>query len=228
MALVGVVIPTLNRVWGLRSALESALAQTHPECANYEVHPVDGGVVRFGGHSHETNTEVQRLDLVQAALSHEWFVGTTRYGAEAVREVWPSLGDDDLVLDLGLNLRLAFVGGSAVAITQTDFELGEHSGQNSNARQSEVFEQTDRLLRALLADGLPKPYERLARRALASWRTVWGLELARHGLLSEARARFAEAVRASRRSGWPWWQLLISLVRPGSLLHTDREEVQLR
>jgi glycosyltransferase involved in cell wall biosynthesis len=309
MALVSVVIPTFNRAWGLRRALESALAQTHPECevivvddcstddthkavgefgdatfiyrrqktragmvrnwgdgleiasgdflvfladddrlgptfvesrlrsfarpgtvacfSNYEVHTPDGRLVRIGGHSHETEIELRGLDLFQAALSREWFIGTTLYRVEAVRKAWPRISDDDLVLDLGLNLRLALAGGCAVAIPQTDFELGEHPGQNSNARQTEVFEQTDRLLRALLADGIPKGYARLARRELASWHTVWGRKLARHGMLSEARAHFVEAIRTSPRSGWPWKQLLQSVARPGRLQDSEGEEVQL-
>ena len=33
-------------------------------------------------------------------------MGTTLYRAEAVRKAWPRVSDDDLVLDLGLNLRL--------------------------------------------------------------------------------------------------------------------------
>jgi hypothetical protein len=310
MALVSVVIPTFNRAWGLRRALESALAQTHPECevivvddcstdntrkavdefgdaafiyrrqksragmvrnwgdglgiasgefvvfladddrlgptfvesrlrsftrpdavacfSNYEVHTPDGRLVRFGGHSHETETELRGLDLFHAALSRQWFVGTTLYRAEAVRKVWPRISDDDLVLDLGLNLRLTLAGGSAVAIMQTDFELGEHAGQNSIARQTEVFEQTDRLLRALLADGLPKGYGRLTRKELASWHTVWGRKLARHGMLTEARAHFVEAVRTSPGSGWPWKQLFKSLVRPGRLQDGNGEEAQLQ
>jgi glycosyltransferase involved in cell wall biosynthesis len=308
MAVVSVVIPTFNRAWGLRRALESALAQTHPECevivmddastdetrevvgefrnagfiyrrqtsragmvgnwgkglelasgdflvfladddrlrptfaearlrsferpdtvacfSNYEIHTADGRLVRFGGHSHETNTELQGLDLFRAALSRAWFVGTTLYRTESVREIWPRIFDDDLVLDLGLNLRLARAGGSAVAIPQSDFELGEHPGQNSKARQKEVFEQTDRLLRALLAEGLPKRYERLARRELASWHTVWGRDLARDGLFLEARAHFAEAIRTSPRSGWSWKQLFDSILRPARLRDADREEVE--
>jgi hypothetical protein len=189
--------------------------------SNYEVHTPDGRLIRFGGHSHETETELRGLDLFRTALSREWFVGTTLYRAAAVREVWPRVSDDDLVLDLGLNLRLALAGGSAVAIMQTDFELGEHPGQNSNARENEVFEQTDHLLRALLADGVPKRHERLVRRELASWHTVWGRKLARQGTLSEARAHFVEAVRMSPRSGWPWRQLFISLVGPGHLQDAD-------
>jgi hypothetical protein len=310
MALVSVVIPTFNRAWGLRRALESALAQSHPECevivvddcsrddtrkvvgefgdatfiycrqtsrvgmvrnwgdglaiasgdflvfladddrlgptfvesrlrsftrpdavacfSNYEVHTPDGLLVRFGGHPHETEKELRGLDLFHAALSREWFVGTTLYKAEAVRNVWPRISDDDLVLDLGLNLRLTLAGGSAVAIVQTDFELGEHSGQNSIARQTEVFEQTDRLLRALLADGLPKPYARLTRRELASWHTVWGRNFAKHGMLSEARAHFVEAVHTSPASGWSWKQLLKSLVRPGGLQDGNGEDAQLQ
>jgi hypothetical protein len=308
MAVVSVVIPTFNRAWGLRKALESALAQTHPECevivvddastddtrevvrefgdaaflyrcqksrvgmvrnwgeglqissgeflvfladddrlgptfaearlrrlarpdtvacfSNYEVRTPDGRLVSLGGHSHETETELRGLDLFQAALSREWFVGTTLYRAEAVRGLWPRIRNDDLVLDLGLNLRLALRGGSAVAIPQTDFELGEHPGQNSNARQGEVFEQTDRLLRALLADGLPKRHGRLARKELAAWHTVWGRKLASHGMLPEARVHFVQAVRTSPGSAWPWKQLVKSMVRPGRLRDADGEEVQ--
>jgi glycosyltransferase involved in cell wall biosynthesis len=310
MALVSVVIPTFNRAWGLRRALESALAQTHPDCevivaddastdetrevvrefvdvsliyrrqasragmvgnwakglelasgdflvfladddrigpgfvearlstfargdpvacfSNYEVRNPNGRLVRCGGHPHETATELQGPDLFQAALSREWFVGTTLYRTDAVREVWPRICNDDLVLDLGLNLRLALAGGEAVAIPRNDFELGEHPGQNSKARQMEVFEQTDRLLRALLAEGLPKRCERLAGRELASWHTVWGRNLAKDGMLWEARAHFAQAVRTSPRSAWPWKQLVKSMVLPGRLQDAGGEEVQLQ
>jgi hypothetical protein len=295
--LVSIVIPTFNRSWGLRRALESALAQSQPsfevmvvdDCSTddtedvvrsfrhpaivyrrqprrvgmvgnwgtglelasgeflvfladddrfgprcledhlrayanrgemvasfsrYEVRDPEGRLLGVGGHRFEHETVLAGVELFRAALSREWFLGATLYRTEALRRIWRCVTDDDLVLDIGLNLRLALSGSTASAIPESHFELCEHPGQNSNARRSEVFEQTERLLRGLLAEGIPGLYARLVRRELAAWHTVWGRRLAEDGAMDAARAHFAQAVRVSPTSTWPWRQLVASFIAP--------------
>ncbi len=190
--------------------------------SDYEVRDREGALLRV----HHTGLPEGVLDspgLLRAALSNAWFVGAALYRRAPVAACWPRIQGDDLVLDLGLHLRLALEKwGEGVNLAARDFIMTEHPGQNSQARLQTVYAQASALLERTLGANLPRESAGLLRQKLASWELSWGRELAREGRVSEARPHFLKAVRTWPRMRSAWNHALASWLLPRLVVASAR------
>jgi hypothetical protein len=140
------------------------------------------------------------------------------YRREVAQRLWPRLRDDDLVLDLGLNVRLALSPGAAgVALPTVDFVMLSHPRQNTEALASAVWPQTDAALTRMAAElGRDRRRRRIAR-SRSNWLTVWARTLAASGDVRAARRVLLRAVAARPSNRWAWSQLVQALLSPSRL-----------
>lgn len=155
--------------------------------------------------------------LLDAALARRWFVGAGMYRRSAIVPLWPRLAQDNLVLDFGLNLRLAMQEGIGVYIPDNDFVMMEHPGQNSQAKHERVLQEGEDTLRRILAESPPADCAMLLRRELANWNVVWGRLLFARGQARAGRAHFRRALGWEPRLRWAWQQLALSWIAPQRL-----------
>lgn len=299
--LVSIVIPTYNRAWGLKLAIESALAQSHAnievmivdDCSQDETAQVaeaaaskDGRVVFFrqpanvgmvsnwgyglhhakgefvifladddqlrpdfianrlcrmsdnpdlhvafskydienrdGSHIRTQNAELNSeiaLDsekLLEAALSRQWFVGASLYRKNIVEGVWDEIEDDDLVLDFGLNIRIA-LKGHGIYIPKSDFIMLSHPGQNSQAKRFKVYQQTSETLERIIAQNLRQHHSFLLKQELAACHIGWGRYMASIGRIGAARSHFAKALLICPTSRIAWLNFGLSSLWPKRL-----------
>ena len=187
--------------------------------AAFEVRRKDGTLVRVQGGDWADRREFEGPGLLTEALSARWFVGAALYRREPVLELWPRLHDDGLVLDLGLNVRLALLPfARGVALPGRNFVMLSHSGQNTEALQDRVWAEKNAVLHRIESEVDDDASRRAIAAERASWLTVWGRDRAARDDLATARRRFAQAVAANPRSRWAWSQLAISLLSPRRLM----------
>ncbi len=155
-----------------------------------------------------TRLDLDAHDLLHAALSRSWFIGTTLYRTDCARRIWPRLEQDDLVLDYGLNIRLALEpSASGASLAVEDLIVTSHEGQNSVSRESEVFAQTAATLDRVRGEGRPPWAGRAIRRELANWHTTWGRRVEAEAGHRSARRHYWAAIATDPRLGWGWRQL---------------------
>jgi glycosyltransferase involved in cell wall biosynthesis len=192
--------------------------------SRFDVRRLDGSLIRVQGTERREDQELDADGLLQNALSRAWFVGAALYRREAVEHVWPRLALDDLVLDLGLNVRLAlFPGARGIALAERDFVMHAHPAQNTEALSDAVWPQTQDALERIERELGNDRRVRVVRSARANWLTVWARHTATAGDLMSARRLLLRAVRTQPRLSWPWRQLALSLVDPDRIRSTPRD-----
>jgi glycosyltransferase involved in cell wall biosynthesis len=206
-----------------RTFLETRVARLDADPAllvafsRFEVRRPDGSLARIGGGDAAAEEVLDGDGLLHAAVSGRWFIGASLYRRDPVVDVWPRLRDDDLVLDLGLNVRLSQrPGACGVALPEADFTMLSHAAQNTEALRDDVWRQTAAALSRLAQEDHGRR-RRLLRDARATWTTSWARHVAATGDLATARRLLVRAVRASPRKSWPWRQLALAYVRPDRL-----------
>lgn len=184
------------------------LLETRPDVfavfSRYTVRDAQGAIKAVALENWPQTRDLHGGDLADAAFAG-WFIGATLYRTEAVRRIWPELANDDLVLDCGLNLRLAMTeAGVAVYIPVCDFRMMAHAGQNSQTKVSEVRVQKTALLRRLLRDPRSAAIRPSLRRELYDWLVTWGRTSRETGSRAHALRLFLSAVAVSpfRRAAW--------------------------
>jgi hypothetical protein len=156
----------------------------------------------------------QRLQALQGAeLVHlaftGWCIGATLYRTRSVQAVWAGVKEDDLVLDIGLNLRLALSPpGQAIFLPREEFAMTVHPGQNSQAKIQAVFQQKTTLLSYFLKTRLPADVRRVLRLELYWWLLLWGRHALAAGRKNLARKHFAQATLLEPLRRQAWWQIV--------------------
>jgi glycosyltransferase involved in cell wall biosynthesis len=193
--------------------------------SKYEIRDRDGSLLRVHNEMLDTEITFDPRALLQAALSRQWFVGASMYRKRAVLKVWDQIARDDLVLDLGLNVRLA-VGelGQGVCIPENDFVMTAHRGQNTEAKRAKVYEQASGTLTRILEEERESKYSPLIKRELASWHLVWGRYLAAQGMIADARAQFLKAAKIYPALFPAWKQLCASWLWPSRIIMSSRKQ----
>lgn len=194
-----------------------------PDCivvfSKYETRDRNGSLVAVHNEKYENELTLDAMGLLRAALSRQWCIGASMYRKSAVQEVWDLIARDDLVLDLGLNVRLSLGEfGKGRYITENDFVMGLHPGQNSQAKREKVYPQASDALERILAEKKQSRYASPIKRELASWLIVWGRYLAAEGNLADARARFLKATQICPTLWSAWKQLGGSWLWPGRIV----------
>lgn len=186
--------------------------------SQYEIRDRAGNLVGVHNQERQEQCRLDSLGLLSAALSRQWFVGAAVYRKSAVAQAWDAIRQDDLVLDFGLNIQLALATKSAgLYIPVNDFVMTTHSGQNSQAKSEQVFEQTSAVLMRLLRQGIRTNQHALIRRELAQWYVVTGRSRASDGRIQSARQHFLKAVSTDPSLAWAWRQLAVSCILPTRL-----------
>jgi glycosyltransferase involved in cell wall biosynthesis len=186
--------------------------------SRFKVRTEDGSLAGVTGGCRE-EAELDGEGLLRAALSRSWFTGTSLYRRLPVLELWPMLQHDGLVLDLGLDVRLALrAGAKGVALPITDFTMLAHASQSSVALLAQVRPATDEALARIERELGSDRRTRTIRKERARWLTTWARAEAAAGDLSTARRRLSRAVMLSPGSAWSWRQLGLSLVAPSRLV----------
>jgi len=165
-------------------------------------------------------------DLLLTALAKRWLIGAALYRRDAVVAAWDSVSSDDLVFDFSLNLHFAIKGLHGVYIPECDFVMGVHPGQSSRARQGDVFNQAQRLLKRLLNDSVPTSMKAPVRRELSSWLTLHGRRLASFGELCQARRCFRRALGADVSYVAAWRSLAQSWLCPKRLEASTKRQFE--
>jgi glycosyltransferase involved in cell wall biosynthesis len=179
--------------------------------SRYTARDAGGAVTAIALNDWRAARDLRGIDLAAAAFSG-WFIGATLYRAATVRRLWPELADDDLVLDLGLNLRLAMTEpGAAAFIPVNDFRMMVHAGQNSQSKIDRVRAQKRDLLRRLLRDPRSAALRETLRRELYDWLTAWGRSERESNGRGAAGRLFLSAVSLSPFRRAAWVQLLRTL-----------------
>lgn len=189
----------------------------HVVFSRYDVQDRDGSLLFTCNANLREPRHLTGAELLNAALSRQWFVGAALYRRDIMQSVWPRLADDNLVLDFGLNIRLAMQGGKGVYLPENDFIMMAHPGQNSQSMRERVMQEGEDTLRRILKEHPPLPCAMLLRRELANWNVVWGRLLFAQGQARAGRARFLRALRCDPRLRWAWQQLALSWVAPQRL-----------
>jgi len=165
-----------------RRTLDGSSLGTHP------AHRPDGG--RLAGRA-----------LLDAVLGRDLYIASALYRSAALRELWPAIAKDDLVLDFGLNVRMALRSlGPVLYAPRYDVTVTSHPGQNTEARREEATLQGIACLERLVAEA-PEWARAPLRKELANTCVVWGRHLRREGRRAEAMACFARAIR---EAPWVW------------------------
>jgi glycosyltransferase involved in cell wall biosynthesis len=162
------------------------------------------------------------LDLLEAALGKRWFIGTALYRKQTLAAVWERDETENLVLDFGLNIRMALLPEArGVYVPDNDFVMMAHEKQHSNARQLTVMTHTDALLERILQQEALTPLQaRCIRRELASWNVLWGRKLAEQQEIQQARRRFHRALRIDPGLIWAWRQTAQAWLCPQRLMRS--------
>jgi glycosyltransferase involved in cell wall biosynthesis len=187
-----------------RASVLEARPEVFAVFSRYTVRDAGGAVKSIALQDWRTARDLRGDELARAAFSG-WFIGASMYRTAAVQQRWPELADDDLVLDLGLNLRLAMTEpGAAAFIPVNDFQMLAHAGQNSQTKTHSVRVQKRDLLRRLLRDPRSANLRRILRRELYDWLIAWGrAERGSPGRLTSNRLFLsAAAISPFRRAAW--------------------------
>ncbi len=184
--------------------------------SQYDLQDRDGNRLSTLNANRTAVEHLEAEDLLRIVLDRTWFGGASLYRKSAVEAVWPRGQQDNLVLDFGLNLRLAVSPGArAVFLPENDFIMLSHEEQNTNARLWKVLSETNDLLERVLREEKLMPGQaRLIRRELALWNVLWGRKHAARHELREARRRLNYALRIDPGAGWAWRQALQSWLTP--------------
>lgn len=192
--------------------------------SKFDVRDLSGKLLKIQNQNAVTEKDYDASELLRAALSREWFVGTSMYRKSAIEKVWDRVSQDDLVLDLGLNVRLAARElGRGVYIPSNDFVMTSHSGQNSQAKRVKVYEQVSQTLERILGEEKSKCLW-LIKKELASWHLVWGRYLAAQGEIREARSHFLRALLVRPVFLSAWKQFGGALIMPGRVVNASRKQ----
>ncbi len=204
--------------------LEERIARLQPRpellvaFSRFEVRRADSSLLRVQGGDWTTEVEFDGDGLLREALARRWFLGAALYRRDVVQRLWDRLRDDDLVLDLGLNVRLALTPGArGLALPVVDFVMLAHPAQNTEMLRDKVRTQTDETLRRIAGELGDDPRRRAVQSARANWLTVWGRDVAARGDVASGRRLLLRAVKTSPALTWPWRQLAVSLVCPRRL-----------
>lgn len=193
--------------------------------SKYEIRNRDGKLLQV--HNERLDSEINHdaIGLLHTALSRRWFIGASMYRKSAVLKVWERIAQDDLVLDLGLNIRLALEGlGRGVYIPENDFVLTSHPGQNTQRKRKDVYQQASEILKRILNEEGESKYSPFIKRELASWYLVWGRYLAAQGLICEARTQFMQAAKAYPAFVPVWKQLVVSWLWPTRIITSAKRQ----
>jgi glycosyltransferase involved in cell wall biosynthesis len=193
--------------------------------SKYEIRNRDGSLLKVHNEMLDSEINHDAIGLLHAALSRQWFIGASMYRKSAVLRVWEQIARDDLVLDLGLNVRLA-VGelGRGVYIPENDFVMTSHPGQNSKAKRAKVYRQGSEVLRRILQERKASRFTPVIKRELASWYLVWGRHQAAQGRIIEARAQFLKAAKIYPALIPIWKQLGASWLWPNRIIKSARRQ----
>lgn len=179
--------------------------------SRYAVRDAGGAMKSIALEDWRTARDLRGGELAGAAFSG-WFIGASMYRTATVRRVWPELADDDLVLDIGLNLRLAMTEpGAAAFLPVNDFRMTAHAGQNSQTKTHSVRVQKRDLLRRLLRDRRSAALRETLRRELYDWLTAWGRAERESNRRGAAGRLFLSAASISPFRRAAWVQLLRTL-----------------
>ena len=190
--------------------------------SRYDVQDRDGSLLHTCGGETPESGVLEGAGLLEAAVSRQWFVGAALYRRESVARLWPQLAEDNLVLDFGLNVRLAMAGGRGIYISDNDFIMMAHEGQNSQAQRARAMQESEETLLRILGENPSRAYATRLRRELANWNVVWGRLLFAEGQAQAGRARFVRALRWYPTLAWGWRQLLVSWAAPRHLRKGSR------
>jgi hypothetical protein len=198
------------RVSALQSSDDSAVA-----FSDYETLTLTGERVRRGGPGLAERRLLEPRELLEMALSREWFLGASLYSKDAVTAVVGKVASTEHSLDLALNVEIALSGARGWYLPLRDFVYTDHPGQTKySATWPEKFDETRSFLERV-SDTLStdrRVEHEIIRRELSNWYVIWGRRLAELGDVRGARVQFLKAIKASPRSNWPWRQLVSSFV----------------
>lgn len=193
--------------------------------SKYDIRDRDGTLIAIHNENLNADATYGSRDLLHAALSRQWFIGASMYRKSALLKVWDLIAEDDLVLDLGLNVRLSLGEfGRGVYSATNDFIMTSHSGQNSNTRRMIVYEQASNTLERILATQITGQYAAMIKKELAYWHIVWGRYLAAQGKIDEARPHFLKAARTCPSLLAAWKQLSGALIWPRRVVASSRRQ----
>jgi glycosyltransferase involved in cell wall biosynthesis len=168
---------------------------------------------------------IRGIDLLQAAASHEWFIGSSLYRREALLKAWPNVRSDGFALDYSLNIHIALMDlGAGVRLPGADLRYGWHVGSMTNSQRPSVAKDVRRLLERL-ADGAPGRRQRaVLEKHLLSWYVAAGRIEGSCGRIHEARALFWRAIRRDPSYLQAWKQYAVCSIFKSRFVKSTRRQ----